>query len=92
MNSERGRFLNAISSGNQHVCASGSNAHFGHAPQHVTETDMRGVSDPAWRSRGRGGGFGAGSVTPHPCCDSVLGRSGGRHKTPPAACAGAATS
>jgi hypothetical protein len=54
-----------------------------HAPQHITDTDMWGVSDPAERPRGRGCEAGAGSLTPHFCSDSCAGALTGRQKTPP---------
>ncbi len=54
-----------------------------HAPQHITDTDMWGVSDPAERPRGRGCEARAGSLTPHLYSDSCAGALSGRHKTPP---------
>jgi hypothetical protein len=71
-------------SGNALGSRAGLDPHFAHAPQHVADTHIWGVSDPAWRLRGRGGGAGAGSLTPHPCCDTVLGRlAGGTMRRPP---------
>ena len=56
---------------------------FRRAPQHIIDTDMWGVSDPAERPRGRGCEARAGSLTPHFCSDSCAGALSGRHKTPP---------
>jgi hypothetical protein len=54
-----------------------------HAPQHISDTDKWGASDPAGRLRGRGCDSMAGSLTPHPCCDTSAGALLGRHKPPP---------
>jgi hypothetical protein len=60
------------------------------ASQHIIDTDMWGVSDPAESARGRGRGAEAGSLTPHIRTDALRGALTGRHKTPaqlPVACA-----
>ena len=61
----------------------GLDRHFAHAPQHISDTDMWGVSDPAGRPRGRVCDAQAGSLTPLPCCDTCAGALTGRHKSPP---------
>lgn len=53
------------------------------APQHIADTGMWGVSDPAERRRGHLFGARAGSLTPLPCCDTCAGALSGRHKPPP---------
>ena len=53
------------------------------APQHITDTDVWGVSDPAERARGRGCELQAGSLTPLSVPTPRAGALNGRHKTPP---------
>jgi len=53
------------------------------APQHITDTDDWGVSDPAGRARGRRCDAEAGSLTPHLCSHFCAGALSGRHKAPP---------
>jgi hypothetical protein len=51
----------------------GFDLHFAHAPQHVVDTDTRGVSDPAGRFRGDVCNAEAGSLTPFLAATPVLG-------------------
>jgi hypothetical protein len=63
------------------------------APQDITDTDVWGVSDPAGRTRGRECDAEAGSHTPLPCCDPVLGRlPGGTNRRRPGSARPASTS
>ena len=59
--------------------------------QHVSDSDMWGVSDPAGRPWGRVCRAWAGSLTPHPCCYIRAGALTGRHNAPPDLTAPSAT-
>ena len=58
------------------------------APAHL-DTDTWGVSDPAGRPGATVAIARAGSLTPHPCCDTCAGALTGRHNAPPAPGGGA---
>jgi hypothetical protein len=67
---------------NAHSVSCDSHAQNSRAPAHLRHRH-RGVSDPAGRPRGRRCGPPAGSLTPHPCCFTALGRSmGGTMRRP----------
>jgi hypothetical protein len=70
-------------SGNGRVFHGSISPTTGHAPQHIIDTNMWGVSDPAERPRGRGCEARAASLTPHLCSHSCAGALSGRHETPP---------
>jgi hypothetical protein len=58
--------------------------HFAHSPQHVTDTDMRGVSDPAVGLGAADAVRGRGRSRPILGCDIRAGALTGRHNAPPA--------
>ena len=69
--------------GNGSVIKAQISATIRRAPQHMTNTNMWGVSDPAESARGRGSGTEAGSLTPLSVPTPVLGRSAGGTKRRP---------